>query len=226
MNNQYDNQKGKPMKNYTYDNVQQVDNVQQEQINEDLKWVTDTKQGDAGAFTCIIEKYQRPVYNLCYYMLKNAVEAEDAAQEVFLRAYAKLDSYDEQRKFSSWLFSIASHYCLDQLKRPRCNLTPLDDLLAEYYLSGNPAAQPEAILLSNETAAEVRRLLDVLPPHYRAAVILKYWQAMSYQEIAHTLNTTVSTIRSNLFQARRKMAKTVKQQDRLIQPDGVYSFGV
>jgi RNA polymerase sigma-70 factor (ECF subfamily) len=193
------------MKAHISDNDQQVDNAQQ--VNEDLKWIVNTKQGNANDFTHIIEKYQRPIYNLCYHMLKNAIEAEDAAQEVFLRAYAKLDTYDEQRKFSSWLFSIASHYCLDQLKRPCRYLTPIDDLLGEYYLSSNPAAQPEATLLGKEGVAEVRRLLDTLPPHYRTAVILKYWQAMSYQEIAQTLNTTVCTIKSNLFQARRKMAK-------------------
>jgi RNA polymerase sigma-70 factor (ECF subfamily) len=207
------------------DNGQQAD---LQQVNEDLEWITNTKQGDADAFTQIIEKYQRPVYNLCYYMLRNTAEAEDAAQEVFLRAFAKLDSYDEQRKFSSWLFSIASHYCLDQLKRPRRSLTPLDDLLPEYYLSSNPAAQPEAILLSNETAMEVHRLLDILPPHYRAAVILKYWQAMSYQEIAQTLNTTVGVIKSNLFQARRKMAQAAGQpvKPMMTQSVAMYSFGV
>ena len=215
------------MKNYISDNVQQVDNIQHKQVNEDLKWVIDTKQGNANTFSCIIEKYQRPVYNMCYHMLKNTAEAEDAAQEVFLRAYTKLDSYDEQRKFSSWLFSIASHYCLDQLKRPRRSLTPLDDLLAEYYLSSNPAIQPETILLGKEMVTEVRRLLDVLPPHYRAAVILKYWQSMPYQEIAHILDTTVASIKSNLFQARRKMAKAAKQQDMLmmVQPGGMYFLG-
>jgi len=193
-----------------------------QQVNEDLQWVINTKQGDSDAFTHIVKKYQRPVYNLCYYMLNNTVEAEDAAQEVFLRVYAKLDSYDEQRKFSSWLFAIASHYCLDQLRRPRRSLASLDDLLSEYYLSGNPAIQPEAILLNNETIEEVHRLLDVLPPHYRAAIILKYWQAMSYQEIAHILDTTVAAIKSNLFQARRKMAKAARQQDKLMmtQPEG------
>ena len=182
-------------------------------FSKDMAWITLTKKGDRAAFNHIIDKYQRAVYNLCYHMLRNVLEAEDATQEVFLRAYHKLDSYDERRKFSTWLLAIASHYCLDQLKRPYRNSVSLDDYLSECYFFGNPAAQPEAVLLNKEAITEVRHLLKILPPHYRVVVILKYWQALSYQEIAQILNTTVSAIKSKLFKARRKMAQAVKQQN-------------
>ena len=181
---------------------------------EQAKWITLTKQGDRAAFGNLVEKYQRPVYNLCYHMLRNADEAEDATQEVFLRAYAKLDTYDEQRQFSTWLFSIASHYCLDKLKSPRLPLVSWDSL-RDYWPDGD-TAQPEKILLGAETTQEVRALLETLKPDYRAAIILKYWYTLSYQEIAQTLDATVSAIKSRLFYARKKMAQTAIQQQRAV----------
>ena len=84
---------------------------------EQTMWLNRTTNGDSTAFNYIADKYQQPVYNLCYRMLGNAHDAEDAAQEVFIRAYAKLDTYDDTAKFSTWLFSIASHYCIDRLRK-------------------------------------------------------------------------------------------------------------
>ena len=180
--------------------------------SEQAGWIILTKQGDRAAFGNLVEKYQRPVYNLCYHMLRNADEAEDASQEAFLRAFAKLDTYDEQRQFSTWLFSIASHYCLDRLKSPRISLVSWDSL-RDYWSDGN-TVQPEKTFLKVEANQEVRDLLKTLRPDYRLIVILKYWYALSYQDIAQTLDTTVSVIKSKLFYARKKMARAAIQQER------------
>jgi len=174
---------------------------------EQTMWLRRTKNGDSAAFSYIAEKYQQPVYNLCYRMLGQANDAEDAAQEVFIRAYANLDTYDDTRKFSTWLFSIASHYCVDRLRKRRFNLVPWDDLAPWYHVPGQATPQPEQALIKAETTQEIQALLNVLPPDYRSAVILKYWYAMSYQEIAQTLETTVSAVKSKLFRARKMMGK-------------------
>ncbi len=173
---------------------------------EQTMWLTLTKNGDSTAFCHIVEKYQQPVYNLCYRMLNNANDAEDAAQEVFLRAYSKLDTYNEADKFSTWLFSIASHYCIDRLRRGRFKLVSWDDLGSWYQFPDQNSPQPEMVLIKAEAAQEVQTRLNVLPPDYRMALILRYWHAMSYQEIAQTLETTVSAIKSKLFRARKMMA--------------------
>jgi RNA polymerase sigma-70 factor (ECF subfamily) len=187
-------------------------NLNTKQNNEDLVWITKTKRGDSAAFNNIVNKYQQSVTSLCYHMLQDVLEAEDATQEVFIRAYTKLDSYDEQRKFSSWLLAIASHYCLDQLKKPRRYPVSFDDVLSETFPNSNPAVQPEVVLIKNETAQEVRQYLNTLPSVYRTVITLKYWQAMPYQEIAQALNTTVSAIKSNLFRGRRKIAQIAEQE--------------
>ena len=173
---------------------------------EQTMWLTQTKNGDRTAFSHIVEKYQRPVYNLCFRMLSNADDAEDAAQEVFTRAYSKLDSYAETHKFSTWLFSIASHYCIDRLRRRQFQLVPWDDFAPWYSCPSQQAPQPERALLEAEATREIRLLLDALPPDYRTILILKYWYAMSCQEMAQTLETTVSAIKSKLFRARKMMA--------------------
>ena len=88
------------------------------------------RAGDQSAFGRLVIAYQTPVYNLAYRMLGNAAEAEEAAQETFLRAYTHLRSYDPQRPFRSWLLSIASHYCIDRLRRRRITWLPLEDEIA------------------------------------------------------------------------------------------------
>ena len=169
-------------------------------------WLTMTKNGNRLAFNHIVKKYQQPIYNYCYQMLQNRDEAEDAAQEVFLRAYARLDTYNDRHKFSTWLFSIASHYCIDRLRKRRFQLVSWDDLASWHLFPGQNVPQPEKALLKVEAAREVRSLLNLLPPDYRTVIILKYWHTLSYQEIAQMLETTVSAVKSKLFRARKMMA--------------------
>ena len=114
---------------------------------EQTMWLTQTKNGNSLAFNNIVEKYQQSIYNLCYQMLKNADDAEDAAQEVFTRAYFKLDSYNNTGKFSTWLFSIASHYCTDQLRKRHFQLISWDDLASWYRFPGQVSPQPEKTLI-------------------------------------------------------------------------------
>ncbi len=180
---------------------------------QQTKWLLMTKKGDRLAFNNIVKKYQQPIYNFCYRMLKNKDEAEDAAQEIFMRAYAKLDTYNHKHKFSTWLFSIASHYCIDSLRKQHFQLVSWDDLAPWYPFPGQDTPQPEKQLLETETIQEVQSLLDGLPPDYRTVIILKYWHTQSYQEIAQTLDTSVSAVKSKLFRARKMIAaKTATPQ--------------
>jgi RNA polymerase sigma-70 factor, ECF subfamily len=179
-------------------------------INEEL-WISRARRGDNDAFTQLVETYQQPVFNLCYRMLGERCEAEDAAQETFLRAYTRLDSYDPTRKFSSWLLAIAAHYCIDRLRRRRFNPASWEDLDCANWLSSSQPG-PEATLITREAHHRVQKLLDLLPPHYRATIILHYWHDLSYIEIAETLHSTVSAIKSQLFRARQKMAETATQR--------------
>jgi RNA polymerase sigma-70 factor (ECF subfamily) len=179
---------------------------------EQIRWLTQTKNGDRLAFNHIVAKYQQPIYNFCYGMLKYGEEAEDATQETFLRAFTKLDSYDETRSFSTWLFSIAANYCRDLLRKRRSGRVAWDALVSARYPPAMPETVLESALIRVEATQEVRSLLKILPPEQRTAIILKYWYAMSYEEMAQTLNTTVSAIKNKLFRARKIMAQTTRRE--------------
>jgi RNA polymerase sigma-70 factor (ECF subfamily) len=145
-------------------------------------------------------------------MLGDAAEAEDAAQETFLRSYTKLDTYQDNRKFSSWLLSIASHYCIDRLRRRRYQMVSWDDLPPwRFFPASDP--QPEQAALTHEQHNAIRKLLETLPEDYRAAVVLRYWHEMSYEEIAESLDTTISAIKSRLFRARQMMASVAEETE-------------
>jgi RNA polymerase sigma-70 factor (ECF subfamily) len=181
-------------------------------MEEEKVWVQRALAGDQEAFACLVKAYQTAVYNLAYRMLGNEAEAEDAAQETFLKAYTRLKTYDSGRKFSSWLLAIASHHCIDRLRQRRFALS-LDELPPWRWLSSS--SRPEEIVIRSEERDGVHQLLDQLPPHYRAVVILRYWHDLSYQEIAEATETTESAVKSTLYRARRKLAqKTLTHQNK------------
>lgn len=181
--------------------------------DEEQVWLERARQGDKAAFGRLIEAYQGPVYNLAYRMLGNRGEAEEAAQEAFIRAYTKLHTFDPQRKFSTWMLSIASNYCVDLLRKRRALLLSLDQPLPPHpALMSDRADGPEAQTVDSERERMVQTLLEDLSEDYRQAVVLRYWYDLSYEEIAGVMDTTVSAIKSRLFRARRQLAELSMEQ--------------
>ena len=178
--------------------------------DDELADITAARRGNMAAFTRLVEAYQRPVYNLAYRMLGNGPEAEEAAQETFLRAYTQLASYQPGRKFSSWLLSIASHYCIDLLRRRRLTWLSIEDEEAPEEMLASVEPGPEETMLQNEQETLVRKMLATLPPDYRLPVVLRYWSELSYEEIAEATHSTVGAVKSKLFRARAMLADRVK----------------
>lgn len=166
------------------------------------EWVRLARAGDEAAFTALVEAYQSPIYNLCYRMLGEAGEAEDAAQETFLRAYSQLASYDAGRSFKTWLFSIANHHCIDRLRKRRLTWLSLDDDLPPHPALQEQAPGPEEASVRREQTEMMQALLAKLPPDDRAVVVLRYWYDLSYEEMAEATHTTVSAVKSRLHRAR------------------------
>jgi RNA polymerase sigma-70 factor, ECF subfamily len=185
-----------------------------------LQWIQASIQGDQDAFAEIVYSYMDAVFNLCYRMLGERTEAEDATQEAFLRAYNNLSRYDMERSFKTWLLSIASNHCIDRIRKRKIHLMSLDEPLP----SGLPleissdAPIPEDIVIRREQTKMIQGMLDELAPEYRAAVVLRYWYDYSYIEIAQALNTTESAIKSRLFRARQMLAEKY-EDSRASQPE-------
>lgn len=172
---------------------------------EETRWLEDARNGDPQAFAMLVDMYSKPVYNLCYRMLGNPQDAEDAAQEAFLRAYRNLNCYDPDRKLITWLLSIAAHYCIDQQRRVRAPQVSLDE--ADPGELSERRAGPEKAYLLRETGDQVQQLLSQISARDRAAIILYYWYDLSYQEIASQLKLTESALKARLYRARRSLAK-------------------
>jgi RNA polymerase sigma-70 factor (ECF subfamily) len=185
----------------------QVDSTQQEQA-----WIEAAGGGDRAAFGHLVQAYQRPVYNLTYRMLGDAARAEEAAQETFVRAYTKLDKYDPAYKFSNWILSIASHYCIDRLRRRRLKWLSLGSENLPPATLASPQLGPEQRVIEAEHKAEIQAMLQSLPADDRAALVLHYWHDLSYDEIAKATDSTVSAVKSRLYRARRKLAQQMQKE--------------
>ncbi|MEI6044901.1 MAG: sigma-70 family RNA polymerase sigma factor [Chloroflexota bacterium] len=166
--------------------------------------------GNTEAFAELIDRYKVAVYNLCARMLHDPSEAEDASQEVFLRTYNQLATYQPGRRFSTWILSIASHYCIDLLRRRR----PIVDIDSIAFWKQSDEPEPEETALSGETRDEVRELLKKLPDKYRGVTVLRYWQDLSYEEIAEATGLSVGTVKTRLFRARELLAKELDKHYR------------
>ncbi len=187
---------------------------------QELQWIAAARRGDRNAFNRLVHAYQIPVYNLAYRMLGNAQEAEDAAQETFLRAYKRLSTYLPDKKFSNWILSIASHYCIDLLRRRRFQWLSVEDDPAVAWLSSDEE-QPDDAALRRERAEEVRVLLERLEPNYRAPLVLRYWHDLSYKEIADMLELTEPAVKTRLHRARLQMAALLEESTAARQQSGV-----
>jgi len=173
--------------------------------DSESKWINQAFDGDSQAFSNLVETYKTPIYNLCSRMLGNAEDAEDAAQETFLRAYKSIKRYDKNRPFSTWLLSIAAHYCIDQIRRRRHPIVSIEDLPIPNLKDSSPGVETRIGI--KEEQERVRVILNCLNPKDRAAVVLYYWYDFSYDEICQILTLSTSALKSRLHRARRAMAQ-------------------
>ncbi|HAL16615.1 MAG TPA: RNA polymerase subunit sigma-24 [Anaerolineaceae bacterium] len=177
------------------------------------------QNGSEEAFTQLVERYQNPVYNLCYRMLGEPTEAEDAAQESFWRAYQAIRRYDRSRPFATWLLSITAHYCIDQQRKRRLPTLEIEDWMEEVLPDNTP--DPEKMIGAHEEKERIHRMLSTLNPQDRAAIILRYWYEFSEEEISQALQLSVSAVKSRLHRARLKFA-SLYQADRKLTPGGIH----
>ncbi len=172
------------------------------------RWIAGALAGDPQEFAHLIQAYQNPVYNLCYRMLGQHEDAEDATQETFLRAYTHLHQYDSNRRFLNWILTIASHLCIDRLRKKKLHTLPIDAVPAPEQVHTN-GVSPEHIAVAREQADEIQGWLAQLPADYRTAIILLYWYGFSYEEIAQILHVSVPAVKSRLHRARKKLASLI-----------------
>lgn len=174
-------------------------------------------EGDVNAFQSLVEAHQTRVYNLAYRMLGNEKEAEDAAQDAFTQAYARLRLYNPDWRFKTWMMTITSNLCIDRLRRRKIEPMSFADFtwpdsthdadpVENLFESHEP--QPDVVTVKRQQQAVLQSMLARLPPDDRSMVIMFYWDDMSYDDIVRATGLTVSAVKSRLFRARQKLAQS------------------
>lgn len=164
--------------------------------------------GDAGqAFGELVTRYQTSVFNVCYRILHERAGAEDMAQESFVRAHERLNTFDEERPFGPWIRRVAANICLNHLSSRKLT-AELDE-----ERDAGESEGPEVVQEARERSEQIRAALESLPPHYRLVVELRHYQEMPYDEIAAELNIPLSDVKSHLFRARKLLAEKLHAPD-------------
>ncbi|MBI3002164.1 MAG: sigma-70 family RNA polymerase sigma factor [candidate division NC10 bacterium] len=182
-------------------------------VDEDRELVEQARGGDAGAFEALVRRYQGWVFTLALRMVGNRAEAEDVAQEVFLKAYRGLAGFKAASRFTTWLYAIASHHCLNHLQarsrrsapagRGRSHAESDAPVAVERLPDGAPRA--DALLERTDFVRIVQAEMTHLTEEHRLILVLRDIQGLSYEDIARTLGLELGTVRSRLHRARMEM---------------------
>ena len=162
--------------------------------------------GDRDAFAEIVRRHQRAVFAAAFRILADGPDAEDAAQDAFVRAYQSFDKFDASRPLAPWLVRITVNVCLNRLES-RKSSAALDD---EVAWARDPSPGPEAQSIARSRTERVRSELQGLPPRYRAVIELRHYLGLSYQEIAEALGQPLSAVKSDLFRARQLLSERLR----------------
>lgn len=178
-------------------------------VNKRIKQVL---KGDQSAFADIVSLYQHKLYQVCYRMLGNKQESEDIAQEAFVRAYTNLHTFDQKRKFSTWLYRIATNLCIDRIRKKKPD-TYLDaevtgtDGLTMYSQIATDDQLPEETIVQLELQERIQYEIGRLPDKYRSVIVLKYMEELSLQEISEILDMPLGTVKTRIHRGREALRK-------------------
>jgi RNA polymerase sigma-70 factor (ECF subfamily) len=178
------------------------------QESTDRSLVLRTRDGEVEAYGELVRRYQTSVFNVCYRLLGERREAEDLAQETFIRAYERLRTYDPERPFGPWIRRVAANMCLNHLRSNRPFTEPLDE---DHDLPASGPAHDVADVVDRRTVGlRIREAIGALPPRYRAVIELRHFQGLTYEEMAEALSLPLSDVKSHLFRSRRMLAEMLK----------------
>ena len=179
------------------------------QNNNDLDVIKRFKDGDPSAFGDIVLKYQDKIYNLCRHMLGNEHDAEDAAQDAFLKAYQALPKFQPKASLYTWLYRIAANTCIDYKRKPVWESlfggTEEGDRLVHDRASNDPT--PEKLYQSKQIGRVLQESLGKLSSKLRVIIILKEIEELSYEKIAEVLDLSMGTVKSRIARAREELYK-------------------
>jgi len=176
------------------------------------------KQGDPNAFRALVEQYASPIYNLALRLLRDTMEAENVAQETFLRLMTARDRLRTDTPIKPYLLRIAVNVCRDRarkyqpllfadLAQANADGTGMDEILTD------DAPELWENVVEQELHTRVRTALEALPPHYQTVLTLRYVEDLSYQEIAHVLDLPINTVRTHLRRGKQCLRARIQENE-------------
>jgi RNA polymerase sigma factor (sigma-70 family) len=183
----------------------------------DLVLVDQARQGDQNAYAALMERYRESIYFMMMKMVRNADDADDLTIEAFGKAFSRLEQYSPSFAFTTWLFKIASNNCIDFIRKKRVKLTSMDtgytndDGESIRIDARSNTLDPEENMVHNQKVKHMRHLVSQLKPRYRELVEKRYFEELSYEEIADELNLPLGTVKAQLFRARDFLAQMMEK---------------
>lgn len=177
----------------------------------DIELIHQFKKGNKEVFDLLVERYHQKIYNTCYRMLGNSEDAQDITQETFIKLFKNLNSFKEKSSFSTWVFMITTNICRDKLRKRKNNKETESIDEKEYLLNDNKISTdtPEEVSILHETGNQIQSEINKLPDKHKEVVILREFEALSYNEISKVLDISLGTVKSRLSRARSSLRKSI-----------------
>ncbi len=171
------------------------------------------QRGDMDAFSALVERYQKGVVNLAYRLVGDWDTALDLSQDIFVKVYQRLHTFDTQRPFKPWLYRIATNHCYDYLRRlGRERMVISEEEIPIRTWSTDRTLDPEDQVLQSEIQHTVETLVATLPPQYRAVLTLRYLEHLSYKEISEILGIPMGTVKTHIHRARNILKSALTEK--------------
>jgi RNA polymerase sigma-70 factor, ECF subfamily len=184
----------------------------------DPELVTFARGGSEGAYRELLERYQRPVFSIVYRMVRDREQAEDLAQETFVKVFNNIERYDPRYKFSSWIFKIASNLAIDAMRKKELSTVSIDgsrnasnneEIEASQITVVSRDENPEERLEAKQLGEEIERAIGTLRPDYRTAILLRHVEGRPYEEIAEIMEIPLGTVKTYIHRARTALKESL-----------------
>lgn len=188
-----------------------------ENAKNDFKLVSKARMGDQKAFADLMHRYKDSIYFMALKMVNNKEDAMDLTVETFAKAFEKLDKYQPDYAFSTWLFRVGTNNCIDFIRKKKLSTTSINSMVDDDgddrpMQIKSDTLNPEEVSMKKEQTQLLKLLIDSLPQRYRNLIVLRYFDELSYEEIAEQLDLPLGTVKAQLFRARFLLGNIVNNR--------------
>ncbi|NCD69819.1 RNA polymerase sigma factor [Mucilaginibacter agri] len=197
----------------------EVNNHFTENAKNDFQLVLKAREGDQKAYASLMQRYKDSIYFMALKMVNNKEDAMDLTVETFAKAFDKLDKYQPDFAFSTWLFRVATNNCIDFIRKKKLNTMSLhgmvdDDGDERPMQIAADELNPEEFSIKKQQTQELKALVDSLPPRYRNLITLRYFDELSYEEISTQLSLPLGTVKAQLFRAKYLLGNIINRRNK------------